>query len=228
MTIPGVGVLNATALIAAIGQGESFARRRDLAAWLGLVPRQVTTGGRPRLVGISTRGNKYLRKLLSHGARAAMPILCESRTSLGAWLHGLMARCSGNAAVSRDLPIPASPESNTTWPSPLFARDQRRSSSSSSSSRPTRAVSPAPWSASKRLSTGLARSAAQAFARPAMPLRSFGPRSSSSNRLPSSFRVLSAMTRLGNPLQTCRKVRRLADDRLLLSSARSDQVADDD
>jgi transposase len=99
MTIPGVGVLNATALIAAIGQGESFARGRDLAAWLGLVPRQVTTGGRPRLVGISKRGNKYLRKLLIHGARAAMPTLCESATSLGAWLRGLMARMHKNAAV---------------------------------------------------------------------------------------------------------------------------------
>ena len=86
MTIPGIGVLNATALIAAIGQGESFAR-----GWLGLVPRQVTTGGRPRLVGISKRGNKYLRKLLIHGARAALPTLLESPTSLGAWLRGLMA-----------------------------------------------------------------------------------------------------------------------------------------
>jgi transposase len=57
MTIPGIGVLNATALIAAIGQAESFARGRDLAAWLGLVPRQITTGGKPRLVGISKRGN---------------------------------------------------------------------------------------------------------------------------------------------------------------------------
>jgi len=99
MTIPGIGVLNATALIAAIGQGESFARGRDLAAWLGLVPRQVTTGGKPRLVGISKRGNKYLRKLLIHGARAALPTLLESPTSLGAWLRGLMARMHKNAAV---------------------------------------------------------------------------------------------------------------------------------
>lgn len=99
MTIPGIGVLNATALIAAIGQGESFARGRDLAAWLGLVPRQVTTGGRPRLVGISKRGNKYLRKLLIHGARAALPTLLASSTSLGAWLRGLMARMHKNAAV---------------------------------------------------------------------------------------------------------------------------------
>jgi transposase len=65
-------------VIAAIGQTESFARGRDLAAWLGLVPRQITTGGKPRLVGISERGNKYLRKLLIHGARAALPTLLES------------------------------------------------------------------------------------------------------------------------------------------------------
>ena len=56
-TIPGIGVLNATALAAAIGDGETFARGRDLAAWLGLVPRQITTGGKPRLLGISKRGN---------------------------------------------------------------------------------------------------------------------------------------------------------------------------
>ena len=61
-TIPGIGVLNATALVAAIGNASSFARGRDLAAWLGLVPRQVTTGGKSRLVGITKRGNKYLRK----------------------------------------------------------------------------------------------------------------------------------------------------------------------
>ena len=62
-------------------------------------------------------------------------------------------------AVSRDLPIPASPESSTTCPSLVFALDQRRSSNSSSSSRPTRAVKPIPCSASKRLSNELARSA---------------------------------------------------------------------
>jgi transposase len=81
-TIPGIGVLNATALVAAIGNGETFARGRDLAAWLGLVPRQVTTGGKPRLVGITKRGNKYLRKLLIHGAdpscRCSQPALRPS------------------------------------------------------------------------------------------------------------------------------------------------------
>jgi transposase len=90
-TIPGIGALSATAMVAAIGNAETFTRARDLAAWLGLVPRQVTTGGRPRLVGITKRGNAYLRKLLIHGARAALPSLANSKTPLGAWLRALMA-----------------------------------------------------------------------------------------------------------------------------------------
>ncbi len=98
-TIPGVGVLNATALAAAVGDAATFARGRDLAAWLGLVPRQVTTGGRPRLLGISKRGNKYLRKLLIHGARSAMPSLLASNTPLGAWLRGLVGRVHRNVAT---------------------------------------------------------------------------------------------------------------------------------
>ncbi|NTJ80000.1 IS110 family transposase [Agrobacterium rhizogenes] len=91
-TIPGIGVLNATALIAAIGNASSFDRARDLGAWLGLVPRQFTTGGKPRLLGITKRGNVYLRTLLVHGARAAMPTLSQSDTPLGQWLRGLLSR----------------------------------------------------------------------------------------------------------------------------------------
>jgi transposase len=98
-TIPGIGVLNASALTAAIGNGQTFRRGRDLAAWLGLVPRQMTTGGKPRLKGISKRGNKYLRKLLIHGARAALPSLAKSQTALGAWLRGLRARAHVNTVV---------------------------------------------------------------------------------------------------------------------------------
>jgi transposase len=98
-TIHGIGVLNATALVAAIGDGQSFARGRDLAAWLGLVPRQVTTGGKPRLVGITKRGNKYPRKLLIHGARSAMPRLANSSTPLGEWLQALIGRKHKNTAV---------------------------------------------------------------------------------------------------------------------------------
>ena len=99
ISIPGIGALNATALIAAVGDAGTFARARDLAAWLGLVPRQVTTGGRPRLVGITKRGNSYLRRLLIHGARAALPGLVASETPLGAWLQGLLSRTHKNAVV---------------------------------------------------------------------------------------------------------------------------------
>lgn len=98
-TIPGIGPLNATAFVAAIGAAETFGRGRDLAAWLGLVPRQMTTGGKPRLLGISKRGNGYLRKMLIHGARAALPVLSKGDTPLGHWLRGLMARAHLNTAV---------------------------------------------------------------------------------------------------------------------------------
>lgn len=98
-SIPGIGILNATALVAAIGDARTFAHSRDLAAWLGLVPRQLTTGGKPRLVGITKRGNKYLRKLLIHGARSAMSLLVGSATPLGNWLRALMDRVHRNVAV---------------------------------------------------------------------------------------------------------------------------------
>ena len=98
-TIPGIGVLNATALVTAVGRAETFARGRDLAAWLGFVPRQITTGGKPRLVEITKRGNKYLRKLLIHGARSALPVLAASATPLGGWLQGLLKRVHKNAAI---------------------------------------------------------------------------------------------------------------------------------
>lgn len=98
-TIPGVGVLAATGLIAAAGDGDAFRRGRDLGAWLGLVPRQHTTGGKPKLLGISKRGNKYLRMLLIHGARAALPSLSASPSPLGAWLRGMLARAHRNVVV---------------------------------------------------------------------------------------------------------------------------------
>ncbi len=98
-TIPGIGPMNATALVAAVGDARTFARGRDLAAWLGLVPRQSTTGGKPRRLGITKRGSKYLRKLLLQGARSAMPRLAQTDTWLGAWLRGLLARSHPNAVV---------------------------------------------------------------------------------------------------------------------------------
>ena len=98
-TIPGIGVLNATALVAAVGDGSTFGKARDLSAWLGLVPRQHTTGGKPRLLGISKRGNVYLRTLLIHGARAALPSLSESDTPLGRWLKAMIQRGMHRNAV---------------------------------------------------------------------------------------------------------------------------------
>src|SRR5207245_11327605 len=78
--IPGIGVLTATALVAAVGNAQTFSCGRDLAAWLGLVPHQATTGGKPRLLHISKRGNGYLRMLLIHGARTALPVLATTET----------------------------------------------------------------------------------------------------------------------------------------------------
>ena len=98
-TIPGFGAIVASALVAAVGHAESFDHGRDLAAWLGLVPRQFTTGGKPKLLGISKRGNKYLRKQLIHGARAALPYVAERDTPLGRWAKALMARTHHNVAV---------------------------------------------------------------------------------------------------------------------------------
>jgi transposase len=98
-SIPGIGALNATALVAAVGGAATFNKGRDLAAWLGLVPRQVTTGGRPRLLGITKRGSRYLRKMLIQGARSAMPSLARSDTAVGAWLRALLARAHPNVAV---------------------------------------------------------------------------------------------------------------------------------
>jgi len=66
--IPGVGPVTATALVAAIGNGAGFRRGKDLAAWVGMVPREYSTGGKQKLLGISKRGNSYLRRLFVRGA----------------------------------------------------------------------------------------------------------------------------------------------------------------
>lgn len=99
ISIPGIGALNATALVAAVSDVRTFPRGRDLAAWLGLVPRQATTGGKPRLLGITKRGSKYLRKMLIQGARSALPTLSRGNTLLGQWLRGLLARAHPNTVV---------------------------------------------------------------------------------------------------------------------------------
>jgi len=97
--IPGIGPIVATAIVAAIGNGAAFGKGRDFAAWLGVVPRQYSTGGKTRLLGISKRGNVYLRKVLIHGARAAVLRMKRDRAPIGAWLDALDARAPKNIVV---------------------------------------------------------------------------------------------------------------------------------
>jgi len=95
-SIPGIGVLGATAIVAAVGDGKQFKKARDMAAWLGLAPAQYSTGGKPHLLGISKRGNPYIRRLLIHGARSCVIHLDRQRDRLGTWLDALGARLHPN------------------------------------------------------------------------------------------------------------------------------------
>lgn len=92
LEIRGVGPLTASALAGALGDGKSFKKGRDFAASLGLTPRQHSTGGKDRLLGISKRGDGYLRKLLVHGARAVLRHVKEKDDGLSQWLHALTLR----------------------------------------------------------------------------------------------------------------------------------------
>ena len=92
--IPGIGPIVATAIVAAIGNGAAFRKGRDFAAWLGVVPRQYSTGGKAKLLGISKRGNVYLRKILIHGARAAVLRIKRDRAPIGAWLDATRRQSS--------------------------------------------------------------------------------------------------------------------------------------
>jgi transposase len=85
--IPGIGLLTATAAVATIGNPATFKSGREFAAWLGLVPRQTGTGGRVRQLGMSKRGNVYLRTLLMHGARAVV-----TRGKHSAWIEAMLRR----------------------------------------------------------------------------------------------------------------------------------------
>jgi transposase len=97
--IPGIGPMTATAIISAIGNGKQFKCGRDLAAWLGLTPRQHSSGGKERLLGISKRGDAYLRTLLIHGARAVLRVSETKNDSLNCWLQKLCNRRNKNIAA---------------------------------------------------------------------------------------------------------------------------------
>jgi transposase len=99
LTIPGIGPLTATALVAAVNDATHFKNGRQFAAWLGLVPRQHSTGGKPRLLGISKRGDIYLRKLLVHGARATLRWVKFKNDRRSQWVRALMERRGTNRAV---------------------------------------------------------------------------------------------------------------------------------
>ena len=95
MQVPGVGLLTATAAVATVGDAKVFSSGREFAAFLGLVPRQSGTGGRVKLLGISKRGDGYLRRLLIHGARAVI----THAKARDPWVEALLARRPLNAVV---------------------------------------------------------------------------------------------------------------------------------
>jgi transposase len=99
MTVPGVGPLTALATVATVGDARDFANGRQFAAWLGLVPRQWSTGGRARLGRITKRGDPYLRTLLILGARAAIQVAARRNDKLSRWVLSLKERRGYHKAV---------------------------------------------------------------------------------------------------------------------------------
>jgi transposase len=118
MKLEGVGALTASAIVATIGDGRAFKSGRQFAAWLGLVPRQYSTGGKFRLGRISKRGDVYLRTLLIHGARSVLRLTGRRTDAKSRWAESLKARSSNNvAAVAL-----AAKHARIIWA--LLARDQ--------------------------------------------------------------------------------------------------------
>jgi transposase len=97
-SVPGVGLLTATAMVASIGDAKVFNNGRHLAAFLGLVPNQHSSGNKQRLLGISKRGDTYLRALLIHGARAALRVAHKKDNAPSRWAVSLKARAGENKA----------------------------------------------------------------------------------------------------------------------------------
>jgi transposase len=97
--IEGIGPMTATALVAAVGNGEGFTTGRHLSAWLGLVPRQYSTAGRTVLLSISKRGNRYLRTLLVEGARSALVAAARKQDPRSHWMMALASRRGPHVAA---------------------------------------------------------------------------------------------------------------------------------
>lgn len=98
-SIPGIGPISATAIVCAVGDGKQFKRGRDLAAWLGLTPRQQSSGGKDRLLGISKRGDSYLRTLLIQGAKSVLKVVDKKTDPRSLWLQNLCTRRHKNIAA---------------------------------------------------------------------------------------------------------------------------------
>jgi len=96
--IPGIGPITASAIVATVGNATEFKNSRQLAAWMGLVPKQHSSGGKQTLLGISKRGDTYLRTLLIHGARSVIRF-AENKAEPESWLRKLMARRNKNVAT---------------------------------------------------------------------------------------------------------------------------------
>jgi len=99
LTIPGVGLLSATAMVAAIGDIKAFKNGRELAAWLGLVPKQHSTGGTTTLLGISKRGDSYLRTLLIHGGRTVVRVAHKYQDRRNRWINEIDQRRGKNISA---------------------------------------------------------------------------------------------------------------------------------
>ncbi len=97
--VPGIGPITASAIAATVGDAKSFDNGRQLAAWMGLVPRQDSSGGKNVLLGIGKRGDTYLRTLLIHGARAVIYASQRKKGQMNSWLAGLLERRNSNVAA---------------------------------------------------------------------------------------------------------------------------------
>jgi transposase len=98
--VPGIGPVIATAMVAMVGDAKIFASGRGFAAWLGLTPRQRGTGGKERLLGISKRGDGYLRRQLMHGARSLVRVARGRAAPFWAWITALLGRRPFNVVVA--------------------------------------------------------------------------------------------------------------------------------
>lgn len=96
--VPGIGPITASALVASIGDAKSFDNGRQVAAWLGLVPKQHSSGGKQNLLGISKRGDTYLRTMLIHGARAVV-YWADKKPDTCSWVKGIVSRRNKNVAA---------------------------------------------------------------------------------------------------------------------------------